>query len=118
LFESFIKQYNKKISKQEIDYITEAKEFINYKWPGNIRELRNLAEQIAVLYNSYNDIYSTLECIDLFKNDIPVIPERGKIINALNITGGNKTEAAKILGIGRTTLWRKINEYKIGDIEY
>lgn len=118
LFETFIKQYNGKVSKQEIDYVTKTETFINYKWPGNVRELRSLAEQIAVLYNSYNDIYGTLECIDMFKNknNMSVIPEREKIINALNISRGNKTEAAKILGLGRTTLWRRIKEYEIKNI--
>lgn len=117
LFETFIKQYNNKIKKEEIDYVTKTENFVNYKWPGNIRELRNLAEQIAVLYNSFNNIYKTLECIELFKNrkDINDCPDRMKIINALNITKGNKTEAAKILGLGRTTLWRKIKEYEIED---
>lgn len=117
LFETFIKQYNNKIKKEEIEYITNTEAFINYKWPGNIRELRNLAEQIAVLYDNYDNIYKTLNCIELFSSEkeISDCNDRIKIINALNTAKGNRTKAARILGVGRTTLWRRIKEYNIND---
>lgn len=117
LLEYFINQYNDKINKEEIRFIVNNKNFINYEWPGNIRELRNLAEQIAVLYRNYKDINDTLQCIDLFKTDDVVIgySDKDKVVNALIKSKGNKTKAAQFLGISRTTLWRKINEYKIID---
>ncbi|MEY8414836.1 sigma 54-interacting transcriptional regulator [Tissierella praeacuta] len=117
LFKYFINQFNIKISKEEIDYIIRKDKFKSYEWPGNIRELRNVTEQISVLYNSYKCIDDLLEFIDLFNRpSYEVINEEiEKIEKALIEADGNKSKAAGILGIGRTTLWRKIKEYDIND---
>lgn len=92
-------------------------------WKGNIRELKNVIERSVIL----------TEGNELLPETLPVgfeqqVPESGKILSAfdlasaekihiqkvLNYTNGNKTEAARLLNIALTTLYRKLEEYKIG----
>ncbi|MDD5557942.1 MAG: sigma-54 dependent transcriptional regulator [bacterium] len=95
-----------------------------YGWPGNIRELRNCIEGLVVLARG-----DTVEVADLPRKlrewaEAPAqAPAAGTttlrdaehrmIEDALRRTGGCKTEAAKILGISRRTLHRKINRYRM-----
>jgi DNA-binding NtrC family response regulator len=98
------------------------KEFLDalqhYHWPGNIRELKNAIERSVILENT-----GVLKRADLpFKSsdsaennsgfDLAVV-EKQHILKVLKHTGGNKTEAARLLGIGLTTLYRKIEEYQL-----
>ncbi|HWK03969.1 MAG TPA: sigma-54 dependent transcriptional regulator [Puia sp.] len=90
-----------------------------YPWKGNIRELKNLMERAVIMTES------DLLAEDCLPFDIRYQPtDEGSIASAfdlksverlhlqkvLNFTGGNKAEAAKLLNIGLTTLYRKINE--------
>jgi two-component system response regulator HydG len=110
---------------------------ITYDWPGNIRQLRNVVESMLV-----NDIDGLLDVDDLPEEIRPApgsIPEAelgelttgadqliGKkleevekyyIQRALEVTNGNREEAARLLGIGERTLYRKIKEYQSEDDE-
>jgi len=92
----------------------------NHKWKGNIRELRNLIERSVILSDSsilradtlpfdfYSETESPLSNLSLANM------ERLHIQKILDYAQGNKTEAARILDIGLTTLYRKIEEYKLG----
>ncbi|MBV8657065.1 MAG: sigma 54-interacting transcriptional regulator [Burkholderiales bacterium] len=89
-------------------------------WPGNIRELRNTLEQAAMLADNEALIASDLVPSAPAANDAPVTlaaavreAEIGAIRHALAVTGGNKSEAAKLLGIGRATLYEKLSEYAL-----
>jgi two-component system response regulator HydG len=106
------------------------KAFEGYDWPGNVRELRNLLESMLVL-----DLDGEL-AIDDLPEDAGVKPgvggasacppggpdhligrpleevERYFMEKALERTGGNREEAAKLLGIGERTLYRKLQEWK------
>ena len=83
-------------------------------WPGNIRELRNALERALILMEN-----GQLEPISLPENiaedSAPSLTmsdvERQHIKKILNHTGGNKSEAARLLGIGIATLYRKLDEY-------
>ena len=102
----------------------EALKILNkYSWPGNVRELENVVQESIVLGSS-----DWLRPIDLpekiryAKKSISakskgVKPlkeiEREAIIEALKLTSGNKMDAARILGIGKTTLYEKIKRYGI-----
>jgi len=92
-----------------------------YAWRGNIRELRNVIERAVIMTDSPilseeslprdirtqpTDSTEILASFDL-KN-----VERLHLQRVLNYCGGNKAEAAKLLNIGLTTLYRKINEYE------
>jgi transcriptional regulator with PAS, ATPase and Fis domain len=100
----------------------------NYDWPGNIRELEHTIERAVLLGKG-----SRIELEDLPRNVVAdgqssvVLAqaltkqltlrdlEREYVAKVLDATNGNKTEAAKILGVDRTTLYRKLEEYKLKD---
>jgi two-component system, NtrC family, response regulator len=101
-----------------------------YHWPGNIRELKNVIERSLILEDgaelTLNSLptemirsadsghreHGMLSAFDLAS------AEKIHIQKVLNHTRGNKTEAARLLNIGLTTLYRKIDEYKIDAVNY
>lgn len=124
--EEFAKENNKKIT--GIDARARSALY-KYNWPGNIRQLRNCIES-AVVMCSGSEI--TLEDLppsvsgasDTDMISIPVgitLAEAEKILIQQNlaVNKGNKSKTADILGIGRKTLHRKIDEYnlEVGDTE-
>lgn len=86
-----------------------------YHWPGNIRELENVIQRLCILLNGKTiddkDIINVLdEYIELESNDNPIkVIEQDYINRTILECNGNKTQAAKKLGISRTQLWRKLN---------
>lgn len=91
-----------------------------YPWPGNIRECRNLIERITATAKSSIINGSLLSGMLKQKQPIPSRTPKEKrlieeIIKALNDAHGNYTVAAEILGINRTTLYRRMQRF---DIEY
>ena len=88
----------------------------NYSWPGNVRQLINALEPAAVTSNS--DAIDVSDLPDyVFGNDAAVKnelqAEQDKIQDALTMYKGNRTLAAKRLGISRVTLWKRIKDYNI-----
>ena len=94
------------------------KKLKTYLWPGNIRELKGVIKR-AVLLTKGNWIIS--EDVEL-----PNIPrrlegytlndermERENIVKALETTGGDKKAAARLLGISRSTLYLKMEKYRL-----
>ncbi|MGI4847343.1 MAG: propionate catabolism operon regulatory protein PrpR [Janthinobacterium lividum] len=95
-----------------------------YGWPGNVRELENLCERMAVFFAQYGSVaavdYEALafDCPELFR--LPRLcanPEETgthatgpSILRMLEECGGNRTRAAKRLGMSRATLWRRLHE--------
>src|SRR5574344_2614522 len=125
LAKSFLDRYSTKLNKK-IDGMTN--EFIeaitNAEWRGNVRELKNVLERSAIVC----DTSRTLQDLPLelpqnasssdSESDSTPSPgfelaaiERRHIARLLQYTNGNKTEAARLLKIGLTTLYRKIDEY-------
>ena len=115
----FLQQFAKKNNKGRLamdpGFVTALS---HHHWKGNIRELKNLMERVVILADA------TLITTDLLPYDFrlsagnePVFDmetvEKQHILKVLNYTGGNKTETARLLGIGLTTLYRKIEEYKL-----
>lgn len=130
LIEHFIKHFSARHEKTVKSISTAARrKLMAYDWPGNVRELRNVIESMVVV--DYDEV------LDL--DDLP--PELGgeeepareasphhvgslvgktldeverlMITETLRFTGGNREEAAKMLGIGERTLYRKIKEYQL-----
>lgn len=120
LIEYFLNVYSQKYRKKTNEMPEEImKQLIEYSWPGNVRELRNVVERFVILNEIGNikDIDSLLS-LPLDKKYIsnPMSLkeiEKKHIKDVLEYTGWNKSKAAKILGITRTTLRKKIKEYSI-----
>ena len=95
---------------------------LSYKWPGNVRELQNVLERGMIL-SEQNLITEKALPLDLVvtldqgSSDRPFQSlqaiEREHILKVLDYANGHKTRAAKILGIGRKTLYRKIQELNL-----
>jgi len=83
-----------------------------YDWPGNVRELENVIERVAVLKTDSTILAEDFEFLfpdngtDLPLNELGLV-EREKILQVLRDCQGNKTEAARRLGIERKSLYRK-----------
>lgn len=92
----------------------------HYNWPGNIRELKNIIERSVILNDNeqlaVQNLPMELQAVahTRFSSafDLAAV-EKQHIQKVLVYTNGNKTEAAKLLNIGLTTLYRKIEEYHI-----
>lgn len=122
LVKSFLREFNLENEKNVTGFDAKSKAAIlKYNWPGNIRELRNCVECAVVMCNgeeiTLEDLpVSVRESVEDKNITIPhgiTLDEAEKIIirNTLTMEGGNKTKVAQILGIGRKTLHRKLQEY-------
>lgn len=119
LLSYYMKKTSKKLNKSIVDITPEYMDYLqNYDWPGNIRELENVIELIVNTESgqiSVNDdepeVISHRLTADLGLSLEQV--EKQHIIKILNEVKGSITVAAKILGIGRNTLYRKIDKYNI-----
>ena len=125
LTEAFIHNFSKKLSCniQEIkpDFLNALKQ---QPWKGNIRELRNTIERSLIVCNGnslgvedlpleiQNNHYEQNDGQNFSDFELAAMEKR-HISRVLEYTKGNKTETAKLLKIGLTTLYRKIEEYKI-----
>jgi DNA-binding NtrC family response regulator len=97
---------------------------LRYPWPGNVRELENAIERAAILARGdavEPDDLPPHVSAGLQLGPSPALPrqvtlaeaERAHILQTLERFGRNHSGAAEALGIGRTTLWRKLKEYGI-----
>lgn len=126
LIEYFMKRLSKKLNKRVVPITDEQMAILkNYDWHGNVRELENFVELIInTEYVSIpftdNDLHTkdliTREKIYEEDNQEEMTlehAEKEQILKALKKCSGNITSTAKILGIGRNTLYRKLEKHKI-----
>jgi len=121
LSDHFLEIFNKRFKKQIEGFSNEViNAFMNYSWPGNIRELEHAIEHGFVLCQGDTMLFDHLpvEIKEYLRIEKPigfekVLPDKEELIHALNKTDWNKSKAARMLGIGRRTIYRKIEEYKI-----
>ena len=128
LAKAFIKSFAEQLARPVVEIAPAFLEALDSQpWKGNIRELRNVIERSMIVCESgYLDIadlpfdiqnahyeHSNDSSPDSFELSAM---ERRHIARVLEYTKGNKTEAARLLKIGLTTLYRKIEEYKISDL--
>jgi DNA-binding NtrC family response regulator len=98
----------------------------SYTWPGNVRELENaikralaLSTAPGVLSRKYlvptmtTPVQASQASAPRPLKEVVAASERSHILNILNLTGGNRTTAAEILGISRKNLWEKMKAYDI-----
>ncbi len=127
LVNAFLKHFARQNAKKIHSINSDAMETLkNYRWPGNIRELKNIIERMVVL--SDKEVLSMESVPDDIRRStgfagisapslsasLSSIPEMEKdlILKILSEVRGNKSLAAKKLGISRRTLYRKLDDYK------
>jgi len=121
LAQHFLKKFAVENQKELTGFSPEATDFLlKYGWPGNVRELENAIERAVILAQN-----SCIEAADLRQENLQLTHsaspgktlaemEGEHIRNILNETGGNYSEAARILGISRVTLYNRIRAYGLG----
>lgn len=119
----FLEKANEKLHKNVQGFTERAvQKMLNYNWGGNLRELSNVVKRAALLTTT--DYISENELPDFVMSETRHFPterfsfstkenERELIIGALHETNNNKTEAAKLLGFTRKTLYNKLKAYNI-----
>jgi len=131
LVQHFIEKYNSKV-KKPIKGVTQElmDELMAYDWPGNVRELENLVNRMMIFADADKLTVKNLpadfkHAIEKgrktllpevsYKGKVPTLDEleREHIIRTLEKVKGNKTEAAKLLGLKRTTLIERMKKLKI-----
>ncbi len=128
LAQGFLREFAAENHKLVKDFTADALELLlNHRWPGNVRELRTAIESAVVLCRgeriSARDLPRTLRAEagaagdpgrELAKNDLTVKEaEKQLIIRALKETKGNRTRAAKRIGMARRTFHRKLHTYHL-----
>tara|TARA_B100001057_G_scaffold448703_1_gene489262 strand:- start:1052 stop:2383 length:1332 start_codon:yes stop_codon:yes gene_type:complete len=118
--EIFSKENNQKNT--DLKPIIKTK-YINYDWPGNIRELRNVIERYLILGEKYDD-NSTVEKLDDFQNkNVISLPlrnarklfEKNYLQSQINRFDGNISKTAAFIGMERSALHRKLKQLGITD---
>ena len=131
LVKKFIDRFSKRIDKAIHGISDQALgQLVRHKWPGNVRELEHIVERACVLCSGVtitlanlplelqnqdnletlsNTAFSHLHDKDIEGGD----NEEERILSTLKLTYGNKAQAARILGIDRSTLYRKIRQFDI-----
>ncbi|ETA81915.1 sigma 54-interacting transcriptional regulator [Youngiibacter fragilis] len=112
LIESFLKENNIRINQKKLDEIRNHEAFTERIWEGNIRELKNVIERFSVLFNNSISLDNLIIDILYSRYDVHSDNEQNAVYKVIQECGGNKSEAAKKLGISRTTLWRLLNGQK------
>ena len=135
LLKHFLDIFGKENERENLRFTAEAMDrLVHARWEGNVRELRNLVESLVVL--APGDEIGVEDLPEEYRNASPAPPaespvsatpesaegesaaltmdeiERRAILGALERTGGNRTQAAEVLGIGLRTLQRKLKEYR------
>jgi two-component system, NtrC family, response regulator AtoC len=131
LAKSFLREFAKENNKHITDFSPDAIEaLMAYQWPGNVRELRTAIEHAVVLSRTdkitLRDLPATVRAANavvptstklVAPSDMTVAEaEKQLIIRALKDCDGNRTAAAKKIGMSRRTLHRKLIEYHLQDL--
>ena len=118
LAEFFREQSNKKLDKAVRGFDSSAKKaLLQHPWSGNVRELKQKIQTAVLLCEGSNiteddlELYVEQDASPVCYTLKDVQQEKERIRQALEQCGGNKKSAAKLLKIGRTTLYAKIKEY-------
>jgi len=126
LVDHFIRYYNRLYNKDVEGFTAHAMDtLMRYPFPGNVRELEHMVCSAVALAEKRRlraeDLPADLRLLDvdtLLRDDLTTLAEQEKahIIRVLEATNYNKVRAAQILGIPRTTLWRRIRKLGIDEI--
>jgi len=117
----FVDEFNQRGGRVVETISAEAMELMErYNWPGNVRELRNVIEYAYAV--GLGPEFSPSDLTPEIKGEPPpgigeprteLELEREMLMNALREARGNKGKAAELMGVSRSTLWRKLREHHI-----
>jgi transcriptional regulator with GAF, ATPase, and Fis domain len=121
--QSFIRRNATSSGKKIIGLTPEALETLtDYAWPGNVRELRNAIEYAFVLCQSggigtqhlpHKMVHGTLDPKATCELDPGCVKDREHLVHVLRKAGGNQSKAAKMLGVSRVTVWKRMKKLGI-----
>ncbi|MEM1158926.1 MAG: sigma-54 dependent transcriptional regulator [Verrucomicrobiota bacterium] len=124
LADAFLQEFALENGRKDLSFSPQAKDLLRtYDWPGNVRELRTAVEHGVVL--SHGQVISdqalpatvTPTLVGKASASIQTLNlellEKQAILEALRRVSGSRTDAARLLGISRRTLHRKLNQYQI-----
>jgi two-component system response regulator AtoC len=123
----FLKECSARAKKDVVGLTPEvAAQFLRYPWPGNVRELANVVERGVALTSHDHITLADLPrgVVERRKAEVVIGTdaaelvsleemERRYVLHVLDSVGGSRTAAAKILGVDRTTLWRRLERYGV-----
>ena len=118
LIHHFIELYAKNFQRDVKGFDSDAmKKLIAHDWPGNVRELQNLIERSIALADTpimKLEEISSLRSTDTIDSDLPSLEEleRRYIFKLLDRFNDSRDKTAETLGINKSTLWRKLQQYK------
>ncbi len=118
LLDFFLEHFKRQHGRPNLQLTPAARQrLLSYSWPGNVRQLRNVIDSAVVMADANEISANDLGLRDAGVQEIETLRiddwEQKLIREALRRTDGNVPEAAKLLGLGRATLYRKIEEYGI-----
>ncbi|OOG20653.1 sigma-54-dependent Fis family transcriptional regulator [Thioalkalivibrio denitrificans] len=123
LLQAFVEEFAGRYHRQVDGFDAQSLERLQaYDWPGNVRELRNLVERHIALADGPQlhldpqwpgavDAQGTTPALDADEPDLATL-ERRYILKTLERLGGNREQTARALGINKSTLWRKLQQYE------
>jgi len=125
LVEHFIAKFCRETGKHIITCDEDTLDILmQYNWPGNVRELENAIEYAFVtcrtdtirLFNLPEQVRngSQPQPVSIIQESV-LQDDKQQIVNALEVTRGNKTKAAQMLGYSRVTLWKKMKKFGISN---
>jgi len=125
----FLSQVNKERAEKKMPQIRFDREVLRkltvYNWPGNVRQLKSVIGSTVVQIDG--EVISEKDLPEAIRGSTEIVPvspanfaglsmadvEKVHIANTLKLTSGNREKAAKMLGIGARTLYRKLKEYDL-----
>ena len=125
MVDAFMKEFSEVNGRKPLEITPKAMERLqDYPWPGNVRQLRNVIEGLVVLTAGKEitprDLPAEVRTEGPPRGNVPIRvgmtmdeAERELIRATLAMHAGNRAQTAKILGIGRKTLYRKLEQYQI-----
>lgn len=119
LVDFFLDHFRRQHGRPKLELSPKARQtLLSYHWPGNVRQLRNVIDSAVVMADEViePDVFGLR---DVSSDDLGSLKltdwEKKLIAQALQKTQNNIQDAAKLLGIGRATLYRKLDEYGMRD---